>query len=219
MVSLRGQAIDALRPPVDRLVRLCDEMMKEVEWISLPIRPVHLLRHPLKTIRLKWKIDLWSGQLEDIRDTFRTATVVLMDAQNAAGLRFETLLRLFEEGRNSPEQIVADLNVLRGFYMPLGQLLRDKLDSLPSKTTPPLPAESREEIAAAPKQYERDAYLSFVSAIQENSHLAQRPLREVYDWIKENGIEIDGVPYVLPNYDTWQKYRRTGERHASGGNP
>lgn len=191
--------------------------MKEAAWISLPIRPINLLRHPLKTIRLKWKIDLWRGQLEDIRDTFRTATVLLMDAQNAAGLRFETLLRLFEEGRNSVEQIVADLNVLRGFYMPLGQLLRDKLDSLPSKATPP-PTESKEEITTA-RLYERDAYLSFVSAIQENSRLAQRPLREVYDWIKENGIEIDGVPYVLPNYDTWQKYRRTGERHASGGNP
>jgi hypothetical protein len=64
--------------------------------------------------------------------------------------------------------------------------------------------------------YERDAYLSYVDALRENPELANKPLRKVHAWIKEHGVEIDGVIYDLPEFGTWRKYRRAGERVAKG---
>jgi hypothetical protein len=60
--------------------------------------------------------------------------------------------------------------------------------------------------------YERDAYLSYIKAIQENRSLEIAPLHSVYDWIIEHGIEIEGVAYSPPpSFDTWARYRRSGE--------
>lgn len=69
--------------------------------------------------------------------------------------------------------------------------------------------------AEKPKPYEVDAYLSYVAALQKNPFLERQSLPKVYEWIKENGVEVGGADYDPPPFGTWQKYRSVGERHAS----
>lgn len=76
----------------------------------------------------------------------------------------------------------------------------------------PITLDSPRNDSVSVASYERDAYLSYLQAIQENSTLAAKPLKKVYAWIKENGVDVAGQKYVLPPFDTWRKYRRAGER-------
>jgi hypothetical protein len=65
------------------------------------------------------------------------------------------------------------------------------------------------------KPYEQEAYLSFVLAIQEDRSLEDRPMRDIYGWICEHGVEIGGIRYRPPrSFDTWARYRRNGEKAA-----
>ena len=69
--------------------------------------------------------------------------------------------------------------------------------------------------AKAAKPYEQEAYLSFVLAIQEDRSLEDRPMRDIYGWICEHGVEIGGIRYRPPrSFDTWARYRRNGEKAA-----
>jgi hypothetical protein len=73
---------------------------------------------------------------------------------------------------------------------------------------------------SAVKRYERQAYLSYVAAIQSKHLLANGSLRKVYDWIEENGVTVDGAEYELPSgFPTWRKYRSAGERQAKSPSP
>lgn len=62
--------------------------------------------------------------------------------------------------------------------------------------------------------YEKEAYLSYAIAIQEQPALASRPLREIHKWIISHGVEVVGKPYTPPDFKTWSRYRRSGERRA-----
>jgi len=64
----------------------------------------------------------------------------------------------------------------------------------------------------APRDYERKAYLSFIEAIRHKPSLLGKPLRDVHEWIRQNGVKIDGDEYDLPSFDTWDRYRRGAER-------
>jgi hypothetical protein len=74
--------------------------------------------------------------------------------------------------------------------------------------------------AQTPKatEYERDAFLSHKLAIQQNPQLATKTQQDVYDWIKENGVEIEGQQYILPVFSTWSSYLRAANRKAQSGN-
>ena len=73
-------------------------------------------------------------------------------------------------------------------------------------------AGEKEKSQTATRDYERKAYLSCGEAIKQKPYLAGKPLRDVYAWLKRNGIEIDGRDYDLPDQPTWLRYRSAGER-------
>jgi len=75
-------------------------------------------------------------------------------------------------------------------------------------------AGEREKSECIARDYERKAYLSFVEAIRQNPSLARKKVREVYDWIREHGVTVDGSEYELKDRATWERYRRGGEKLA-----
>jgi hypothetical protein len=75
-------------------------------------------------------------------------------------------------------------------------------------------AGEREKSESKARDYERRAYLSFIEAIKQNPSLANKPFREVHEWIRQYGITIDGSDYDLPDRGTWERYRRGGEKLA-----
>jgi hypothetical protein len=61
------------------------------------------------------------------------------------------------------------------------------------------------------------AFLSYAEALKRQPGLEKKTLRQVFEWLRRNRIDIDGAKYELPsNYETWEKYRRDGERAARG---
>ena len=219
LTALRRQAVNALAVAAKALESSLDAILNEFEMISHGQRfPRYLvvILHPFRTHRL---IKRWESEIRRGRDMLRSAKLVLIDALRAAEMPYDALAHLFEPNRAGADELLNDLRILLQFYMPLGDTLRARLNEAgllrkfyekSPTSTPPSP----EQVPALAK-YERDAYLSFVEAIKQKPELASRPLREVYAWIKENGVEIDGAPYDLPSsFDTWQRYRSGGERKA-----
>jgi hypothetical protein len=115
-----------------------------------------------------------------------------------------------------------DVQILTNFYEPLMFTIKTKRDAFDVLTIPytisSTPTGSKDDTPTVAR-YERDAYLSFVAAIQKASELANRPLTEVHAWIKEHGVELDGKEYDPPEFPTWQRYRSAGEKAAKSGGP
>jgi len=144
---------------------------------------------------------------------FRSATLVLIEAMRASDMPHESLKHLFTPERCRIEFLRNDVKILIGAYLPLGEILRSKLKSIEHfiqlyKDT------SVKQTAVSVPQYARDAYRSYVQAIQENPALANADFPEVHQWIKDHGVELDKRPYDLPDFKTWRRYRSEGERFA-----
>lgn len=53
------------------------------------------------------------------------------------------------------------------------------------------------------------AYQSYYYAIDKNLQLTGKKDEDIYNWLKENGIE----DYHLPPLDSWKRYVRAGRKH------
>ncbi len=56
---------------------------------------------------------------------------------------------------------------------------------------------------------ELSAYLSYEYATSKEPKLADATDKEVYDWLKKNGVD----DYTLPRFYAWCRYVRTGRKH------
>lgn len=62
---------------------------------------------------------------------------------------------------------------------------------------------------ATPAPAIEKAYQSYQYAIEKNPDFAGKKDKEVYTWLKNNGID----DYTLPAFETWQRYVREGRKH------
>jgi hypothetical protein len=74
----------------------------------------------------------------------------------------------------------------------------------------------RESIGAAmaARPYEIEALASYAEAVKAKSELSCASFKTAWEWIKENGVEIDGEQYTLPKFSTWSTYVRKAKRKA-----
>jgi hypothetical protein len=64
------------------------------------------------------------------------------------------------------------------------------------------------------KPCEAKAWQSYIHAINEDSSLKGASYKDVHLWIEENGAPQYSEGHKLPNFDTWDRHRRAGERKS-----
>ena len=227
LLVMRASSLAAIQSAIDLTSEEFLPLNKAIEEMKSVFsgKRWRLLLFPILAFKVVVTTYSSSIALPVCRDMWRSAKLVLIEALQAAKIPCDSLADLFESDRNSFANFFVDIQVLKGFLQMHGDILEAKLRTIerinefycaahvPKTNFPEQPLVS--PLAA----YERNAYLSYVTAIQKNPSLASKSLQKAYDWIKEHGVTLDGNDYDPPEFPTWQKYRSLGERKAKAIQP
>ena len=78
-----------------------------------------------------------------------------------------------------------------------------------SRETQPASGKAEDTTQATLAPAIETAYQSCQDAIRKNPDFAGKKDKEVYTWLKDNGVD----DYTLPAFETWQRYVREGRKH------
>jgi len=153
--------------------------------------------------------------LELVRRYWVAAVMSLLEACKITDMPYASLVTLFRITTGDfVWQMQDDVYVLTNAQEALSAWLGLAPESDHEKTTDARIRGMKQSIGDRNRQYELDAFRSFVEAVQRNPDLANTSLDEVYQWMSANGVQLNGAPYEPPSCATWKRYQRAGKSRA-----